>query len=285
MLGAGVAACEKATNDDQNVATDEISQQQPASPVIVTVGDEVITQDDLNATVVRTLGEFASMQIDDEGRRKVLESMVMSKSMAIAQRQTMSEEQLVEIEREVSAFRDELLTKAYLKDNVSAAPVSEQMVKDYYQKYPERFGGKTVRHYEIVKVKVKQQSQLRNELVETLSSFETKTDWKQSVKRLKQNGQQFEYGKGAADGQMLEQKFAQVVNGLNANQVSPVYFFDGYPSIIRVNKLVKTPPKPLSEVAKDIRKTLLPVQLKQAIKQAASDLSTTVKVEYKVPNE
>jgi len=275
--GVGVSADNGAGNDTTSTAA-----ATDTSAVVVTVGGEPITEDDVNAAIERTLGGFGAMQLDAQGRQKIIESLVMSKTMAIAQRQSTSPQELLEIERTVAAYRDELLTKAYLKDHIDPAPVSQKMVQDYYDKYPERFGGKTVRHYEIVKVTVKQQSKLKNQLVEALGKFKTTMDWKKSVAKLNQNSaaKQFEYAKGAASSQMLEQQFAQVVNGLEANEVSPVYFFEGYPSIMRVTKLVKTPPKPLSQVSDQIRKTLLPVQLKQAIKQASHDLSATIAVEY-----
>jgi hypothetical protein len=43
----------------------------------------------------------------------------------------------------------------------------------------------------------------------------------------------------------------------------------------------KIPPRPLNEVSAQIRKMLLPVQLKKAVKQAADQVLATAKVEYK----
>jgi ribosomal protein S16 len=159
-------------------------------------------------------------------------------------------------------------------------PVSQAMVKAYYDKHPDRFGGKTVRSYEIVKGLVKLKSANQNKLIEQLGEFDSKTDWQQKVVSLKQGGLQIQYARGAADGKLLDAKFQQAVGALDVDEVSPVYFFEGYPSIIRVTKVHVIGAKPLSEVSSDIRKTLLPIQLKQAIKQAAAGLSQSMTVEY-----
>jgi ribosomal protein S16 len=255
------------------------------SKTLVTVQGEPITEDDLAAAILRTLGEYAALQLDDVGRKKVLESLVMAKAMAMSQSATLNQQQQLELSRSVNAYRQELLTKQYLKANLSPVPVSQAMVKAYYEKYPQRFGGKTVRHYEIVKGLVKRQSQAQNALIEQLGQFSAADNWKQKTAALKQSGLQLQFAKGAADGQLLTSKFADAVAKLKPNTVSALYFFDGYPSVIKVTKISQIPPKPLSEVSGDIRKSLLPVQLKQAVKTAAAELLNTINVSYQDNDE
>ena len=275
-----------ACGDAEKQVADQPKQQNPdTSKVLVTINDQIITEDDLASAIVRTVGDYAALQLDEAGRKKVLESLVMGKTMAMTQAATLDADQLTELARNVNAYRQELLTKQYLKDNISPQPVSGAMVKTYYQQHPERFGGKTVRHYEIVKGLVKLNSKPKDVLVEQLGEFKSASQWKSKVQHLKRSGSQLQYAKVAADADLLDKKFAQVVNSLAEQQVSPIYFFDGYPLVIRVTKIVTTPPKPLSEVSSDIRKTLLPVQLKKAIQQAAAGLSQTFKVEYQGNNE
>ncbi|MCJ8272555.1 MAG: peptidyl-prolyl cis-trans isomerase [Psychrosphaera sp.] len=273
-LGVALSAC-----SDTNTTETE-AESVATSEVLATVQGEPITQDDLSGAILRTLGEYAALQLDQSGRKKVLESLVMAKAMAISQTATLDSEQQLELDRTVKAFREELLVKQYLKTNITPVPVSQAMVKTYYEKYPERFGGKTIRHYEIVKGLVKRQSQVQNALVEQLGQFGASDNWQQKVARLKQSGLQVQFAKGAADGSLLNPKFANAVAQLGTNNVSPLYFFDGYPTVIKVIKISKVRPKPLNEVSADIRKSLLPVQLKQAVKTAAAELLGTMNISY-----
>jgi hypothetical protein len=279
MVVVGLSACGESP-DPQSKAVITKQTSTVLNPVLVTVEGQAITQDDLSAAILRTLGEYASLQLDDSGRAKVLESLVMAKTMAISQLSTMSAVEMDDLDRTVNAYREELLTKQYLKQNLTPVPVTQAMVKAYYDKHPDRFGGKTIRSYEIVKGLVKLKSATQNQLIEQLAQFDSKTKWQQKVASLKQSGLQIQYAKGAADGKLLNADFQKAVGALLLNEVSPVYFFDGYPSIIRVTKVRTIGAKPLSEVSSDIRKTLLPVQLKQAIKQAAAGLSQSMKVDY-----
>ncbi|MFT4929412.1 MAG: hypothetical protein ACI8WB_005545 [Phenylobacterium sp.] len=160
-------------DSDKHLADKSQQHNLDASQVLVTVADQTITEDDLAAAITRTVGDYAALQLDESGRKKVLQSLVMAKTMAITQAATLDAQQQAELARHVNAYREELLTKQYLKANITPQPVSGLMVKNYYAKYPQRFGGKTIRHYEIVKGLVKLNSQLKDALVEQLGEFKS----------------------------------------------------------------------------------------------------------------
>jgi len=266
--------------NETNDQTKSLLPSVDTSEIVATVSGQKITQDDLDAAIDKTFGEYATTQINQDISKKVLQSLVMSKAMAMKEQASLTSEELKDIERDVSSYREELLTKKYLQDNISQIPVSQAMIEEYYHQHPERFAANTIRSFEMVQSLVNTAGDARDQAIDKLKMFNTDNDWSSTVSKLKQQGIQFKYSKGASSDGVLDKEINNILVGLKPKQVSSVYFIDGYPTVMRLNKLVETSPKPLQQVENDIRKMLLPVQLKQAISKASKELLATQKVIY-----
>ena len=248
--------------------------------VLVKVNGEVISENDLDAAIVRTLGEYGAFQLDDAGRNKVLQSLVVSKAMAITQQNKLNEEELKRIEQMVKAYREELLVKRYLKNNVVPIPVTSQMVEDYYKKHPEQFGGKTIRTFEVVKGLTKAEGPARKKIISAITELSIQSEWKEAVSELKLKGLQIDYSKGALSKGTLKSDIDSIISDTPLGKTSNIHFVDGLPLITRILSEKTIAPKPLSLVSNDIKKSLAPIQLKKAVKQASDELLLQVSVTY-----
>jgi len=261
-------------------ASEQQSEAQKNEDWLVKVDGGIITFEDLDAAIYRTVGELASFQLDDNGRKKVLESVILSRIMAKKQMVSMSSDEQAEIQRQVKAYEEELLTKRYLKENIIPVPVTNQMVKDYYQKHPEKFGGKHIKTYEIIKGNSKLEGQVRDKLLSEIKRISQLKKWHSEVINLKKENFPIEYSKGASDGSSLNKKLASIIQTLDVNEVSTLYYIDGFPMILRVIDDREIKPKPLTQVRAQIRKSLAPLQLKKAVKKIAKQLLSEAKIEY-----
>ena len=273
-----LSACSPSTSDGSKSAVSDTVESHAS--VLVRVEGHPITEDDLDAAIIRTVGELGAFQLGEDGRTKVLQSLVMSKAMSLKQSVLLTTDETQEVDRMVTAYREELLTKRYLKNNVSPVPVSETMVKDYYQKYPEKFGGKTLKSFEVVKGMTKLDGTAREKMLKAMTNLKAEINWKKSVLSLKSQGLQIEYSVGAVIKGVLTSDIDSLVHSLKVNEVSTIHFIKGVPMIFKVVKETIIEPKPLADVRATIRKSLAPVQFKKAVKKITEVLLKNIDVEY-----
>ena len=250
------------------------------SPALVVVNGEPISSADLDAAILRTVGEMGAFQLDGNGRKKVLESIVLSTIMAQKQMSAYSFDEQQEVERQVKAYRNELLAKRYLKQNVSPVPVTNAMVEDYYQKNPEKFGGKSLKVYQVLKGLTRLEGKVRENLLTEMQRVSSLNNWKKEVELLKQQGIQIEYSSGVAQEKTLNQKLMQIIASLEKGEVSSLHYLDGLPMMFKVVDIREIQPKPLSQVRGEIRKSLAPLQLKKAVRAVSDKLLAEANVEY-----
>jgi hypothetical protein len=271
-------------NTNQSNAEESVTSQEKVaasswpSEALAKVGNVYIVQDELDDAVLRTVGEYGAMQLDQSGRDKILESLVMSKSMAQAQTKLMSEDDLVAVERQVTAFRDEILTKYYLRDNVQSSPVTDDMVKAYYDKHPEQFGAQITKHYQLIRGT--NPKLVNRQTLDTLKQMKSEADWNQANLQVNLKAEKLEFLSGKAQKGLLSRDLSQIIDSLTEGQTSSVYYIDDLPTMIRITHIEASAAKPLKEVSNQIRKSLLPVQLKKSIKAAAKTLLEKTEVSY-----
>ena len=154
------------------------------------------------------------------------------------------------------------------------------MVRAYYEEHPARFGARTIRSYEILSGNRKLDVAERDALLEELKGAAAMTDWEQWAHTLQGRGYPVSWRRGQVDEKLLQPQLRELMRPLKKGQFSPVSFVDGRVTIVRIVDEKHTPPRPLTEVSAEIRKILLPVQLKKAVKQASEQVLQTVEVVY-----
>jgi len=285
LTNAGVAVvcllCIGACDDASKPAAKIPSNASAAAPVLAVVNGVAIHADQVERTAQRTLGDTQLALLDQAGRKKVLESIVLSQVMAQASIKELTDEEKRNLENDVAAYKEQLLVKSYLSKHASAQPVSDEMVKTYYQEHAQRFGGTTVRRFDMLVGTQALTEPQRETLLKSIPEITKSTDWKAAAKKLQMQQIPIAFGVGSSDDKLLNPRLQALLAPLKKGDTSNVTLIDGKPYLLRITEESPQTAKPLSEVSGEIRQALVPLQLKKAIKDAADTLMKSAQVEYK----
>ncbi len=248
--------------------------------VLATVNGSAITQYDLEQAMRTTLGKASLSMLDESGRKNLLESLAAAKAISQSQEKNLSNEDRAVLEKKVAAYREQLLVKMYLAENTTKEPVSQKMVEDYYGRHPEQFGGKTITRYELITSQTALPDARRDQLLAALQDADQQKNWAAWCEQLKQKGLAVAYKSGNADPAILTPDLREQLARLQPGQPADLAFSNSAISLARIIEQKKIPPRPLSEVSAQIRKMLLPVQLKKAVKQASDQVLKEAEVIY-----
>jgi len=270
-------------NGDKTPVTSE-PREDTVSPVqqniLARVQGEPVTAFDVEQAALKMLGAQQATLLDEAGRKKVLESLVLGKALSRAAKKEMDAEELTLLEWKVMSYREQLLVNRYLRRHAEPRPVTEKMIKEYYEANPERFGGRTVREYELIASSKRLDGTQRERVLAELAGVDAKKDWRRYVEDLSRKNLPLQFRQGKTNTDVLIKELQSVLDRLDVDEVSKPFFTGGKVYIARITSKTKTPPRPLNEVSADIRKALAPVQLKKAIRKVSDEILNTVNVEY-----
>lgn len=264
------------SKDQQN----EPSSQRDQSPVVAQVGDENITQADVDFMLERMLKGQTLAQADEALRQKVLDSLIASRAMKIQMETSLAAEEKELIMRSAKAYEEELYVKQYLADHVVPEPVTLEMVQAYYDKNPQEFGGAAVHDFQMLVFNNAKDQQARDKFLAAVPEIKATKDWL-SAKNQWAQLYGVQYQEGRARPGLLEPTLEQAISRLNATEISDLIYANDQIYIVKVTTLTQLTPKPLTDVSANIRKQLAAQQLRSAVKKASEDVLT--KVEVKVP--
>lgn len=249
-------------------------QQQDKSTFIAHVNETPISQQQLEFMKSRL---FAQKQPATNMDKIILESLVASRAMSLAALENMSAEEKARLDIQVMAYREELLMKHYLSNNVTPQAVTSEMVKEYYESHPEEFSGGIVKTFEFITTVKKPTAEQRKEILTLFKNAAEQKYWD----KLSENNSSLllKYKKATSNIAVLEEPLKRLVTNTKAGNVSPVHIVDNI-MIVRVNSEKLLEPKPLSQVSAQIRKKLAPIKLRDAIKKAKEEVLAKTKVEY-----
>ena len=256
-----------------------------ADPVLARVGTETISRQELDIAINDNIGPYAALHLGPEGEQKVLQSLVMRKLMSQQQLALLDAEARALLDLQVKAYREELLTKQYVQQQLTPEPVTEQMVQDYYQRYPQEFGAAEYANYQLVRADAGLDSKQRQRVLWYLEQLTATTDWTPLAAQARQEGLAFYLVTGTSSEQGLIPEYQALIAPLAEGQISAVAELNNRLVKVKVLERQRIAAKPLAEVRDDIRKKLAPMQLKRAIEQATDNLKASTDVEiYPIPN-
>jgi hypothetical protein len=247
--------------------------------VLAKVGGKPITQYDIDVLARRTLGDFGGDTVRQSARGKLLEGMIQSRAIAMAAEKELSPLEKLALERELASYREQLLVRRYVDRHSPAAPVSSEMVEQYYRNHPERFGSRLRRRCEIVGASRDLTPDERNKLVKALREAERYQDWNDWSSTLVKKGLPVALTSTADDDQLLHAKLGELVRSLKPQAPSQVTLVSGRPYVARITGEERTPPRPLAEVRSEIERLLAPAQLSAALERVGKDARKTIEVE------
>lgn len=248
------------------------------STVLARVNGEAITDTDVDLTLQRTFSSADLMMADDGLRLKVLDSLIASRAMKQSVQADMTPEEVDEIRHMARAYEEELFVREYLQRHATPEPVTTEMLLQYYNENPDRFGAETLRDFELLKAPVNLDEATRDKLLNAVADIRGEPDWPKSARNWAQQ-YGLHYQKGRSRSGLLHRNLDEALQRLEKGETSEVLTIDGQIHLVRLQGLSQTPPKPLSEVSAEIRKTLAPLQLKKAIKRASWEARKQAKVE------
>lgn len=266
-----VSACQ----DDAPKETAAVNEK-----TLVKVNGETISDRDLEVAAVRIVGSQSAFALDPKVSKKILESMVMSRVISGQALKNISADELDQIDRKTRDYREELLVKSYLRENVNPQPVTQEMVKNFYDKNPELFGAKNIKIFEMITTSKKIQGAQHKQVLDVLNKARKSANWNSYVKKANKTNNILEYRTGTSSEKLLNNQLLAVLSGMKAKDISRPVFIDSKPYLIRVTAEKDTKARPLTEVSADIRRMLAPQQLKKAIKIVSDKLMKDAKVEY-----
>jgi len=285
-MAAYMTSCTEAQNTAEQTRPETAK---PAAQMVVLEGDDIvlarvdgepITRYDVEQTIQSTLGQVSAARLDEQGRRKVLDSLVASRAIARVQKAEMTPEDLAALDKKVGAYREQLLVKQYLAEHAAPQPVTGDMVRDYYEAHPEHFGARTIRSYEMLAGKRRLTTPERDDLIYALQGAAEKNDWQPWVQTLQRQGYPIGYRQGQVDEKLLHPQLRELMSSIQKGETSRLIFVDGRAYIVRIVDEKQIAPRPLNDVSGEIRKALVPVQLKKAVKQASDQVLQTTEVIY-----
>jgi hypothetical protein len=274
LLGLLLAGCEEKSRQAlENVPVEP-------SATLVVVDDSAITRAQLELTIERTLGESAPLFATEEVERKILESLVSSRAMALLAERELGASERAQLDLKAQAYREELLVRHYLQTHATPEPVTTEQVVDYYNRHPDEFGGGVEKSFEIIGNSQTLDEAQRTELIALLSGPQVQDDnWQALVATWRSAGKPLEYRQSRLKLELLEQPLRSLVEPTAVGSIAPLYINDQL-LLVRVTDEQRLPAKPLNEVSGSIREKLAPQALKQAVKSLSAKALKQVKVEY-----
>lgn len=274
LVGLLLAGCEN--------SAEQALKDVPVEPsaTLVTVNDTAITRAQLELTIERTLGDSAPLFANEEVERKILDSLVSSRAMALLAERELDASAREQLDLKAQAYREELLVRHYLQAHASPEPVSSEMVADYYNRHPEEFGGGVEKSFEIIVSTVELNEAQRAELITLLSGPQVQAkDWAALVAGWRSAGKPLEYRQNRLKPELLEQPMRSLVEPTAKGVIAPLST-DGQLLLVRVTDEQQLPAQPLAEVSGKIREKLAPQALKKAVKELSAQAVKEMQVQY-----
>ncbi len=286
----GLTACSKV--DTTETAKIEAAEQQqisldtmrPGEVGLASVNGSVIGSEDLSVYIARTIGSDYSAFTDANLEKNVLQSFIASRAIAQKSLQNMSDDERVMLEKHVAQFREELLVKRYLLENVTPDAISNEDIRAYYEQNIGEFSGEEERLYEFLTVSPEQYKADPAAAMALIASAKTESDWaKLSAEKNKTSGISLLRNTQSFTGDGSGSAIEKAVLGLAPMKLSKVVFENGAPYIAKLLKVEKTPAKSFDEARAEISRKLLPARIKEAVKKVSAEVLATAEVKILEP--
>ena len=257
------------------------AKEVPDSKVLATVNGSDITEYELEQTILRTLKIDNTAQVNGELRNNVLKTMVLSRVIQQTAEEKLDQEKKHSIEAQVQSYREDLYLKAYLQEFSPPRPATPEMIQKFYEQNLERFGGGQTIYYEMIAGVTSNSSADDGRLMRTLERAGQSTEWRKYSAQLLQQGLPVRFSQGEASDAILHSRLRDVMQHMEVGDVSPVVLVDGNPYVVRVKDIIEKTPEPLEHVSAEIRRLLVPVQLKNALEDVSDALIKQSDIQYK----
>lgn len=239
--------------------------QKNKSPVILaTVGNSKIDQLQFMLLARKTWGEVNLDSISQEDKRKLLQSMIMLRSVSLKAQSELNKDEISIINEKAKAYKEELLVQTYLGKKVSPEIITQEMILDYYHNNKSAFGESVVRTYEMLSTKVDITDANKDSLETILSQAKNYKDWGEFINKSYAKDQ-LTLRQGKDNDRLVIPMIRNIVQQTNVGDHSQTFKFQKKLYIIKVIDQSNVVPKPVESVASEIRKILNAKRIKREI--------------------
>jgi len=280
MIGmATLIGCGGQTESNEKVEVKIVAKSEAVTPeAVVWVNETPITSESLAEAIERTLGNH--VVLTDAGvEAKVLDSLVVSRLMALEAEKTLPTDVIATIEQKAQTFREELLVKAYINANITPQPATPEQINTYYQTHLKEFGGGTLKTFEYLSSIGSLSDTKKDALIHALSSIKGNTDWKAAIAQLKAQKLPIRYQKTTVKTDLLPKELANLIDTTEKGQVSPIAGGETL-YLVRVLDEKPLPARSLAEVRSEIQQRLAPHAMREAIKETVVGLKANAEIRY-----
>lgn len=258
---------------------DEEPVQLPGDETVVAkVEEQPITDYDVARALDKSLGKFAVPSVERRAREKVVESLVQSRAMTILAERSLEPVQLMAVEREVASYRESLLVKHYLSQHAPVQAVTSEQIQAHYEKYPERYGARQERTYELIFGVKPLDGAARIRVMRKLTTMSASQNWSEAAQASTAE-EKLGYATGSVGEKALHPKLKELLEGMSQGSTSNIVIVQGRAYVGRITGETQVKPRPLSEVRDEIEKALEPANLSRSIRQVGKDAAAKLKVE------
>ncbi len=261
-----------------SACTQQADNRYDTSETLAKVNGEAITEYQLQVNIESLFGSAAAL--NTKQRKNILDAMILSRIIRQQAEINQSDTEKALIEQKAKIYKEKITVNDYLKNNIRAVPVSTEMISEYYNKHPEQFAAEEVLHYALLTTKNRLSEEQRNKLLVIYARLNKNLDLQTLQQRISEAGIELNYQKSSVRPGVLNTQIENVIHQLQAGQTSSLIMQQGRPYIVKLLSRNQHAAKPLSVVSGDIRKKLLPVALKTAIKQQTDKLKDNARIEY-----
>lgn len=246
--------------------------------IVATVNGEPITEQDVDFALTSTFSTLDVLQAGPDLREKVLESLIASRAMKQAVVLEMDADEIASIKQKADAYEEELFVRAYLSRHAEPQPVTQQQIDAYYQQYPEQFGGQPVFSYELVRFSSHAPEANKQALFGQANVFQRTPRWREHVSNW-QTAWGLDYQAPTSIASALAPELRSLLLSLKVGETTNWQLLGDEWIMLRLIKLDRTQPKPLTEVSADIRQRLAPLQVRKAVQSLTERVVSQARVE------
>lgn len=252
------------------------SKVEEVNKIVAKVNNTVITKNQLDYTMTRLLPKRLDENVKKKLSEKVLSSLIDSRLMATIEEAKLDEQERQLINIKMEAYREDLLVKKYITENITPQPVTQESIYQYYLKHLKDFGEKIEKTYEIIQSETVLKETERAELLSKLSNISAVDDWSSWYENNKKLS--LSYRKITSTIGLLEEPLRGLIEATGVGETSPLLNEKSL-TVVRVEKINKIPAKSFERVSGNIRRLMAPQALKASIEKHLIKLKKNASIE------
>ncbi len=278
-----LSACDNAANDysPATQAQPEKTISDVAGDVLATIDGVEVTKSQLDMLLINMFGKYRAMQMDSDSRQRALNSVLASYALSKEAVKELPVEKVGFIEEKTRVYRENLLINAYMQTKMNADALSNEKIKQYYEKNIESFGGKTIKEYQLLTTREELAEESWDEYMAIIAANKNKGNLQTIKQQLEKKKFEVQLHAGVLNKDLFNVRLYQFIDSQAINKISEISFIDGKPYLVEITNEKKLKAKPLAEVRDNIRKTLVLQQLKKTIKEQSAKALANSKIVYR----